>query len=351
MWNRRHLLRDFEAGRQLDLMLVAAISAVLGIRFYLAATGYPEVGGDSLHIAHMLWGGLLMLVALVLLLSFVGRGPHRLAALAGGLGFGTFIDEVGKFVTHDHDYFYQPAVSIIYVVFVLLYLAIRSIHRERAAAPAEYLANALQEMQQIATDDLGPGERERAIRYLERYGAARPPAPALRAVLQDATVVPAGQRGWPTRTARTLRLAYRRLVTSRWFRRGLIAFFLLQFVTRLMRVAAQFSTLPRLGDQLLQVPLVNPVPVMGHESLPLRWLLIGSNLLAGVFIVLGVVSVMRGYLLPALRRFQRAVLVTLVLSQVFVFYRVEWLGLLEFAFHLLVFFALQFMIERETARS
>nr|MEE4269245.1 hypothetical protein [Candidatus Krumholzibacteria bacterium] len=41
----------------LDLVLVMAVLSVLLIRFYLHLTGYPRVGGDSLHIAHMLWAG------------------------------------------------------------------------------------------------------------------------------------------------------------------------------------------------------------------------------------------------------------------------------------------------------
>jgi len=347
---QRRLLRDFEAGRQLDLLLVAGVSAVLGIRFALALTGYPQVGGDTLHVAHMLWGGLLMLVALVLLLSFVGRGPQRLAALLGGLGFGTFIDEVGKFVTNDNDYFYQPSVAIIYVVFVLLYLTIRSLHRERAATRPEYLVNAMLDLQEIAAGDLDASERDRALRYLDRYGARRAPAPALRDILADADLVAARSPGRLARAAREARTRYRHLASSRWFGRGLIAFFVAIFAARLLRVVALFVPLPQVGERLLRVPLVGRTTVVGTELKPLQWLLIGSNLLADVLVALGVVAVLRGRLLQALRRFQRSILVTLFLTQVFVFYQVEWLGLVEFVFLLLVFFALRFLIERETER-
>ena len=54
---RRGLIRNSDAGELLELFLVAAVCAVLGIRAFLAAAGYPQIGGSGLHIAHMLWGG------------------------------------------------------------------------------------------------------------------------------------------------------------------------------------------------------------------------------------------------------------------------------------------------------
>ena len=77
----------------------------------------------------MLWGGLLMLAALVIVLSFLGRAAERVSAIIGGIGFGMFIDEVGKFVTSDNNYFFRPAASLIYVIFILLFLVARASSR------------------------------------------------------------------------------------------------------------------------------------------------------------------------------------------------------------------------------
>ena len=86
------------------------------ISLFLTVTGFPKLGGGELHIAHMLWGGALMLVGLLLLLIYLDRPVQHVAAVVAGLGFGTFIDEIGKFVTSDTDYFFRPAVAMIYVV-------------------------------------------------------------------------------------------------------------------------------------------------------------------------------------------------------------------------------------------
>src|SRR2546423_15403054 len=69
----------------LERFLIASVTTVLVIRFYLAATGYPQVGGGGLHISHLLWGGLDLLVALVLSLAFLGRRMQSLVALLGGI--------------------------------------------------------------------------------------------------------------------------------------------------------------------------------------------------------------------------------------------------------------------------
>src|SRR5262249_56488752 len=91
----------------------------------------------------MLWGGLMMAAAILLLVSYLDRGSVEFAAILGGVGFGTFIDEVGKFVTRDNDYFFQPSIAVIYVAFILVFLAARAIHRRGAYAPAADHADAV----------------------------------------------------------------------------------------------------------------------------------------------------------------------------------------------------------------
>jgi hypothetical protein len=96
--------RNFEAGIYLLDLLVAAVVAILLTRLVLGVSGFPRLGGGGLHVAYMLWGGLLMQVGLVLLLAVIGKPAKRLAALIGGAGFGLFIDELGEFITADNNY-------------------------------------------------------------------------------------------------------------------------------------------------------------------------------------------------------------------------------------------------------
>ncbi len=343
-------LRDFEAGRRLDLMLVAAVAAILSIRFFLAVAGYPKLGGDSLHIAHMFWGGLLMLGGIVILLSFIGRTPKQWGAFLGGLGFGTFIDEIGKFVTHDNDYFYQPAVALIYASLVLIYLAARSIHRRQPAASGEeHLANALQEVTEVIRGDLDGHEQARALRHLEGADQEGHITRSLREILMQAEIAPEPRAGLITRILQAAVSSYRRLAEGRWFVRGIVGFFMLRFLLDLGRLAVLVRLLPVGGERWLTVPLVSTLPPDTASYTAVQWLQFGSGILSWVFIALGALSIFGNRLL-GLRRFQQSVLVSLLLTQVFVFYQIEWLGLLGLGLNLLVFAALRFMIEQEEDR-
>lgn len=109
-------------------LLISFALSVVGIRVWLELTGYPQIGNDTLHIAHVLWGGLLMFIGALFPLIIANRFALTISAVLAGVGMGQFIDEIGKFITRTNDYFYAPALPIIYGFFLLtvvLYLRIR----------------------------------------------------------------------------------------------------------------------------------------------------------------------------------------------------------------------------------
>ena len=111
-----------DAGRYLLLTLLSFAASVSLTRLFLYLTGYPQIGGGTLHIAHLLWGGLLLFIAALVPLIFANRWVYTSAALLAGAGVGLFIDEVGKFITRTNDYFYPPAAPTIYAFFLLTVL-------------------------------------------------------------------------------------------------------------------------------------------------------------------------------------------------------------------------------------
>lgn len=108
--------------------LVAFALTVVVLRGALKLTGYPQIGTDTVHIAHVLWGGLALFAGALLLLVFANRWALGAGAVLCGAGVGLFIDEVGKFITESNDYFNPAAAPIIYALFlatVLVYLRVR----------------------------------------------------------------------------------------------------------------------------------------------------------------------------------------------------------------------------------
>ena len=109
--HRPRPIRNVNAGDLIEMMLVVAVATIIVIRVILELMGYPKLGSGGLHIAHVLYGGLMMIGALILVFAFLNMAVSWFAAFVGGVGFGFFIDEVGKFVTNDVDYFFAPAFS------------------------------------------------------------------------------------------------------------------------------------------------------------------------------------------------------------------------------------------------
>ena len=141
------------------ITLISFAASVVLTRIYLELTGFPQIGNGVLHIAHVLWGGLLLFVAALLPILIANRWVYKLSALLSGIGVGLFIDEVGKFITRTNDYFFPFAAPIIYAFFMItvtVYIQVRrpSKHDSRAE-----LYHALDEIMELIENDLDANER------------------------------------------------------------------------------------------------------------------------------------------------------------------------------------------------
>jgi hypothetical protein len=164
--NRSPVKRE-GAETYLLLMLYSFAASVILTRLYLGLTGFPQIGSGELHIAHVLWGGLLLFAGLILPLVFANRWALSLGALVGGVGVGLFIDEVGKFITQSNDYFFPAAAPIIYAFFLLTVLLYLQVRRPRTTHSRPYLYHALELMTEIIDRNLDPLEQETLKERLE----------------------------------------------------------------------------------------------------------------------------------------------------------------------------------------
>ncbi|MCO5996787.1 hypothetical protein [Actinoallomurus rhizosphaericola] len=163
--HRLGLIRAADAAPYLRGFVLSGIATVLVTRALLAQTGYPKVGGGNLHIAHALWGGLLMAVGLGIAVAFLGRAARLWAAIVGGVGFGLFIDEIGKLVNKT-GYFYRPAAGLIYLTFAGLVLVSQWAGARAPLSPRERTANAASTALAGLSPGLTPQERRAAVRLI-----------------------------------------------------------------------------------------------------------------------------------------------------------------------------------------
>jgi hypothetical protein len=168
-------VRDAEGAGHVELFLVATVVTITVTRLYLQLTGFPQIGGASgLHVAHVLFGGVFMLAAMVMFMLFLGRSSRWFASLLAGVGFGLFIDEVGKFLTQDNNYFFKPAAAVMYLFIVLVYVVSAFLVRRRALSDRELVVNALKMMQEMAADNLDAYEASQMRQLLDTASPAEP---------------------------------------------------------------------------------------------------------------------------------------------------------------------------------
>jgi hypothetical protein len=371
-------MRNLDADEFFEDFLISAVAAILGIRVFLYLSGYPQVGGATLHIAHMLWGGLLMVLALLLLLSFLGKPVKSAAAVLGGVGWGTFIDELGKFVTRDHDYFFEPTFALIYISFVVMYVAWERLH-SRALTRQDALANALELTLEAVRKDMDAEERARALELLEACEPDDPVARSLARAIAQVELVPPGQPGLMWRARHAARSFYRRLVLRHWFPTALIAFFVIHSINILLQAMALVDQvavslglvvvgllvaglLLRPGQPERDLRVAVPVAVivlasalvggalLARAVLPgltlFEWAEIISALVPGLLVLLGILRLRRSRL-DAYRTFKTAILIIIFVTQFFAFYHQQLIAVFGLALNIVILATLRTMIHQE----
>ncbi len=329
------LIRNIDSGNFFELFLVSAVSSILLIRFFLFATGYPQIGGEGLHIAHMLWGGFIMMIAIILLLSFLNRSMYYLASVLGGVGFGTFIDELGKFITADNNYFFQPTIALIYIVFVIIYLALRPIQRLETFTKQEYLINSIKLLEEAIMLDLDTKEKRRALQLLRKSDQQNPIVQSVRAIFHELDSLPSRRIGILGKIHRYIIKAYAQLIKSEWFPEIITSFFIIQQFTA---VLFSLAIIERIFDSL-------PIGLIPKLSF-LDWgYLISSGL--SILLLFGGAGFLRNNRLRAFRILKLSVLVSIFLTQFFAFYRVQFSALTLLSINIFLLAGLEYMIDRE----
>lgn len=241
------------ATRYMLIMVVSLAITVAFTRLYLELTGYPQLGNDTFHIAHALWGGLLQAIAATLMLIYLNRWIFMLSAVLAGMGMGLFVDEIGKFITQTNDYFFPLAAPLIYITVILSVMLFLYIQQEddHDARGEMYLAlDNLKPLLDKQMDrqhfDALQVQLNELANQTERPDIANIAQALLQALPDDASLLPEPNRGLLEKIGDTLRHIESKYFSQILVHRLLMLFF---FLTGLSSVGFVF---------LLASALTNP---------------------------------------------------------------------------------------------
>jgi hypothetical protein len=374
-----HFMRSINGEDQLENFLVSAVASVLVIRLYLSLTGFPQLNVGGLHIAHMLWGGLLMFTAIFMALGFLSKQAHEWAAVLGGIGFGAFIDELGKFLTRDNNYFFQPTIALIYLIFIAIYIAIRGVYNYRPLTPREKLANVIELIEQGSINGLNKEEEQTFLNLLEQVDVEDPFYKHLKELQEHLKIVNNRRPHALNRLKSWVDSLYQKSVTRWWFGGIVITFFAITAVSGIAAVAGivewpwnlilgiaagiiillallQFweSRIPN-----LQLPLTVGITaasllmawaiVINRSNIALpftEWAQLITSSMSAILIIAGSIYMSRSRL-AAYLLYHRAILVSILLTQIFAFYQYQLNALLGLFINILILFGLRYLINRE----
>jgi hypothetical protein len=325
----RFALRSLDLGRRLDLFLVCAVGSVIGNRVFLIITGYPQLGNGTLHISHAIWGAVMMAVAIVFSIAFLAPNNRTFIAFIGGCGFGWFIDELGKFITRDVNYFFKPTIALIYMTFIAMYLVFRSIER-RAMSPDEAVLNGLEALKAAAIGELSAPRRNAAVMLLDDTGAGSSLAAQVRTLLADESGLPDPNPTRFERWGRVVRDRYLGLTVHRWFT---------SLVTWLFVVLGSLEVVGAVGLAL------DHSGIRGFEE----WATVISSGVSGAFAVVGATR-LRHHRISAYRWFERSVLIQIFVTQVFQFAQEQLAGIFGLVANIALWVAVRAMIRAELER-
>lgn len=164
--DRTPVQRRRAAGYLLITLISFAVS-VSGTRLFLEITGYPQLGSGGIHIAHVLWGGLFLFVSALLPLILVNEWAFTLSAAIAGFGIGLFIDEVGKFITQNNDYFHPTAAPIVYVFFLFTVLVFVLVRQQRKISYRAKMYGILEQFNEVLDRDLSSDEYDQLMSQLD----------------------------------------------------------------------------------------------------------------------------------------------------------------------------------------
>jgi hypothetical protein len=347
---RIHLLQRAPRNANLGTLhltfFVTAIATELCIRTQLYLTHYPQLGGHGLHIAHLLWGGLFMVVALAILLSLLGRRARQVAALVAGVGFGFFIDELGKFITADNNYFYKPAAGLIYLIFIGLYIGSRAYQRHRGLNEAERVRNAVELIGEATYGPFKVEYRDQALALLAEVPSSHPLRDPLVALAGEIDTTPNPDPPWYRRFADAVAVRYQAWSERGWFHKAVFVVFAVWALAGIVAILGLVLSIT-FSDHAARAEFERDS--FGHLNFINLASLVSTGV-SSVLVAIGLERLVSQRRLDAYTWFTRALLVSIFVTRVFTFVESQFGAVFGLAIDVLLLVSIQLMATQERRR-
>lgn len=345
MRGNQGFIRNESAAELLELFIISTVTSILSIRSFLYLFGYPQLGIENFHIAHMLWGGFFMLIALLINLAFLGKQSRETAAVIGGVGFGTFIDELGKFITSDNNYFFEPTVALLYFIILSLFFLYRYLDSAKKLTEKEYLLNGLELLEDAIAANLRTRDKSRVKNYLQKASIDKQNHEIIKPLLDiiDTLQPPlAKKQNMLISFFSNLDDLFYNITQKPVFKKILLIFLIVSTIWNLLSAITIFI--------LIIMKFITIKDLILNQNL---YMAIGeflSNLMSTVLATIGL-FLLRFSPKQALQYFKTSIIISLLITQFFVFYREQFNALTNLIITLIILLALNQFIAAQKRES
>jgi hypothetical protein len=184
----------------------------------------------------------------------------------------------------------------------------------------------LEATKDVVVHDLDEKEKQLALRFLKRADSDEPVAKMLKDLLVKIEALPAPEPNFFSRFRKRLHKLYLTWVENDWFIRIVITFFITSSIFALFRV-------------LILIPFSRP------QTVSELFFIISSGI-SGLFVAVGIYLARRSRL-GSYQMFKRAVLISIFLTQFFLFINDQLAAVVGLGFSLLTLVTLQYLITEE----
>ncbi|HBP50727.1 TPA: hypothetical protein DD455_00075 [Candidatus Shapirobacteria bacterium] len=271
-----------------------------------------------------------MLVGIIISLVYYGKKSIKLASILAGIGWGFFIDEIGKYLTRDNNYWFRPAIIFIYISFILLFFLYRFLEKKSRQTRSSLWHEILEDCEELADNDLEITEKKELLQKIDKFKrlSSSPKEKKLLLNLRSLVISTVAKKDKKTfnlsrLVATTLRVTYNRLFKKKLVFYALFTYSLWYIIDKSIdsfRLFFNSNKLLILQDYYSHYDFFSKADVY---MVTLKFIIEG---VVAVFFAVGLVYWLRGRTIKGIRFYQWGLLINIFIGSHLKFYFEQFSG-------------------------